>query len=361
MECVAFMVKTFEGGGAQRVINTLSKAFIKRKIQVHIITMFHAKGYDIQNEIGVLNLDISRKNRSVEYNRKQIDILEEYIKNNKIDTLIIGSTSAPLYEYALFVRERNNIRIVAQMTNAPDRSPTTLEERLYRNQVFDELYKKGAGFIFQTAYERDYFPQYICDKACIIDNPLMQEIPDIAYEEVAPLIVSAGRYDEQKNFELLIKAFRSLVDQKPQYKLCIYGRGHMENVYRKLIEELQLEDKVFLIPFTINLHSLIRKATVFVQSSNYEGVSNILLEVMAMGIPVISTDCPAYGAREFVVNHKNGILIKPDDVIDLVAAMNEITERNDYKKHSIEEASRIRTRLRADYIANQYVDYIEQL
>lgn len=361
MKSVAFMVKTFEGGGAQRVINTLSKSFIEKGIDVHIITMFHANGYDVPAKVRMLNLDISRENRSVDFNRAKIEVCASYIKKNNIDTLIIGSTSAPLYEYALFIKETNDIRIVAQMTNAPDRSPVALEERQYRDYIFDKLYAEGAGFIFQTPYERDYFPDPIRDKACIIDNPLMQDIPAVSYEKVEPIIVSAGRFDEQKNFELLINAFHLFVKKKQNYKLYIYGRGHMESVYRSLIERLSLENKVFLVPFTTKLHSLIRNASVFVQSSNYEGVSNILLEAMAMGLPVISTDCPAYGGRSFIVERKNGILIQAGDLTGLVSSMEEITCSEYYKKNACEEAYNIRKRLNAEYIAELYIDYIEQL
>ena len=361
MRNLAFMVKTLEGGGAQRVMNTLSVEFIKRGIAVHIITMFYAEGYRFLPEVGTLNLDISRENRSVSYNREKMEMLKEYIRAHEIDTLIIGSTSAPLYEYALFVAEEYPLRIIAQMTNAPERSPVGAADRRRRDEVFLELLRRGDGFLFQTEYERDYFPPAIREKSAVIDNPLMQELPDVSTEPTEKLIVSAGRYDEQKNFELLIQAFHFFVQNWPDYRLMIFGKGHMEGIYRKQIRDLNLEGSAFLLPFTIEIHEKIRNAAAFVQSSNYEGVSNMLLEAIAMGIPVISTDCPAYGARSFIRHSENGLLVPPGRGDLLAKAIEEVVSSEDYKRCACQGAAAVRRRLDVGTIVSQYIQYIDRL
>ena len=361
MRNFAFMVKTLEGGGAQRVMKTLSEGFIQRGIAVHIITMFHAVGYRFLPEVGTLNLDITRGDRSVSHNRDKMELLKEYIRTHDIDTLIIGSTSAPLYEYALFAAEEHSVRIIAQLTNAPERSPVDAADRRRRDEVFLELLKRGSGFLFQTEYERDYFPPAIREISAVIDNPLMQELPDVSTEPTEKIIVSAGRYDEQKNFELLIQAFYFFIQNRPEYRLLIYGRGHMEGVYRRQIQKLNLEGSVFLVPFTTEIHAKIRNAAVFVQSSDYEGVSNMLLEAIAMGIPVISTDCPAYGARSFIRHTENGLLIPPGREDLLAQAMEDVVSSEDYKRHACHEAVAVRRRLDAGTIVNRYIQYIDQL
>lgn len=361
MRRLAFMVKTFEGGGAQRVIHTLTRYFVSLGMEIHIFTMYHAESYRMFPGVFMWNLDIDRADTSVAHNHHKIMVAAAHAKDLELEAFIICSTSAPMYEYALEMRKYTPFKILAAMTNAPEHSPVSPAARAKRDAVFNTLREAGAGFLFQNAYERDYFPQPIRDRSILADNPLMEGLPDIYAGKREPIIVSAGRYDEQKNFELLIRAFAKFHRNNPGYQLHIYGRGHMEPVYREEIRACGMTGHVHLLPFAIDIHERIRSAAVFVQSSDYEGVSNMLLEAIALGLPVISTDCPAYGARDFIESGCHGLLTPMGDEDRLAEAMHMVASSDSYAEQARNAAERVRKQLDAAAIGRQYLDFLETL
>lgn len=361
MKKIAFMVKTFEGGGAQRVIHTLAKYYVRRKMEITIFTMFYAESYSFFPGVTMWNMDICRENLSTAYNNERIIAAKDYIIANNIQTLFICSTSAPMYEYALEISREYRIQIVAVMTNAPEYSPQAESARMQRDRVFLDLLQVNAGFVFQNQHERDYFPQQIRERSVIIENPIMEDLPPVNDGVYDKVIISAGRFDEQKNYELLIRAFEVFYQIKPEYELHIFGRGHMEKVYRELITRMELEDRVKVFPFSMNIHEIISKSAVFVQSSNYEGISNMLLETIALGVPVISTDCPAFGARDYIENGKNGILIPCRDQRKMVEAMVRVVEDIGFRNYARATADEMRDRLDVQQIADKYIYYADEI
>ena len=361
MRRLAFMVKTFEGGGAQRVIHTLTRYFVSLGMEIHIFTMYHAESYRLFPGVFMWNMDIDRADTSVAHNHHKIMAAAVHAKELGLEAFIICSTSAPMYEYALEMSKYTPFKLLAAMTNAPERSPISTAARAKRDAVFNTLRESGAGFLFQNAYERDYFPQSIRDRSILVDNPLMEGLPGIYTGKREPLIISAGRFDEQKNFELLIRAFAKFHRNNPDYRLHIYGRGHMEPVYRTEIQVCGMTGVVHLLPFAIDIHDRIRSAAAFVQSSDYEGVSNMLLEAIALGLPVISTDCPAYGAREFIESGCHGLLTPMGDEDRLAEAMRMVTSSDSYVVQARKAAERIRKQLDAAAIGRQYLAFLETL
>lgn len=113
------------------------------------------------------------------------------------------------------------------------------------------------------------------------------------------IIVTVGRLEEQKNQKSLIKSFGEVLKIYPNVKLWILGRGSEEEKLKVLIKKLNLENNIFLLGFKRNIYKYLKQADIFVLTSKYEGFGNVLIEAMACGIPVISTDCSA-GPREII-------------------------------------------------------------
>lgn len=361
MRSIAFFVKTFEGGGAQRVMATLTKEFVAQGHRVTIITMFHAESYELPLGVELLNMDIDRADLSVEHNREKIDKARRLLQKNQVNVVVIGSTSAPLYQYALEMRKQCEFRIIAQMTNDPNSSPKSSEQREERDRIFDLLVQIGSGFVFQTPYERDYFPPSVRKKSIIINNPIM-DLPFNPFSgERRKVIVTAGRLDEQKNFHLLLRAFAIFCESHPDYRLEIYGRGHMENSLRSEAVNLGISDLVDFCGFSLDWHKKLSNAAMFVQSSDYEGVSNVLLEALCMGVPTISTDCPAYGARMFLEHGKSGFLVEVGNAIAMASAMIELANNPKMGQNFSNQSVLIKDTLSVESIVRQYLDYWDYL
>ena len=167
-------------------------------------------------------------------------------------------------------------------------------------------------------------PEKYREKCIVIPNPISADaIPPVYTGERRKIVVGVGRLAPQKNFSLLIKAFSRLPADFDEYKLQIYGGGPYESTLNKQIEVLNMQDRITLMGIKKNVMFEIADAVLFVMSSNYEGFPNALVESMATGLPVISTDFSTGVAHE-IIGDKNGIVIPVGDEDALVAAMTEL-------------------------------------
>ncbi len=126
-----------------------------------------------------------------------------------------------------------------------------------------------------------------------------------------PVILGAGRLVNQKDFPTLLRAFH-LVVQKMPARLVILGEGKDREELEKLTKELGIDERVAFLGFQKNPFKYMSKASVFVLSSLHEGFGNVIVEAMACGTPVISTDCKS-GPGEIIEHEKSGILVSVGD------------------------------------------------
>lgn len=181
------------------------------------------------------------------------------------------------------------------------------------------------GFVFQSKAAQGYFNEAIQSKSTVIPNPVFVRAKD--YPEVKErrkAIVTVGRLHPQKNQKLLIDAFASIADEFPDYGLEIYGEGELKEALQKYIDDLELSERVFLKGTSKQIHSLIYDASLFVLSSDYEGMPNTLLEAMALGIPSISTDYKPGGVREIINNGENGMIVNAGNKTQLATAIQDL-------------------------------------
>ena len=120
-------------------------------------------------------------------------------------------------------------------------------------------------------------------------------------------------------------------------------------------------DRVDFCGFSLEWHEKLRDAAMFVQSSDYEGVSNALLEALCMGVPTISTDCPAYGARMFLNHGENGFLVEVGNEMALASAMLELANHPEIGQRFCERSILIKDMLSVKSIVRQYLDYWDDL
>ena len=133
------------------------------------------------------------------------------------------------------------------------------------------------------------------------------DLPEAA--NFAPYILAAGRLEPQKGFDLLIRAYAQL---RPAQKLVLVGQGKEEANLRALIRDLGLERDVMMVGFQENPYAWMRGAEVFVSSSRYEGFCRVIAEALAVGTPVVATDCPS-GPKEVLQDGRYGVLVPNED------------------------------------------------
>ncbi len=126
-----------------------------------------------------------------------------------------------------------------------------------------------------------------------------------------PVILGVGRLMEQKDFPTLIRAFAKVLKVRPS-RLVILGSGKERSRLNALVHELGLQNHVAMLAFQNNPYAYMTKAAVFALSSAWEGFGNVLVEAMAQGTPVVSTDCK-HGPREILDHGKHGLLVPVGD------------------------------------------------
>ena len=187
----------------------------------------------------------------------------------------------------------------------------------------------------------------------VIYNPLTL-IPGNVSHGTSKKFLAVGRFSQQhKGFDLLIQAFHLFAEKNKEWTLDIVGEGVEEEIYRKLITEYGLENRITIHPFTNYIQSYYSNAQVYVLSSRWEGFGLVLVEAMAHGLPIVSSDLPT----SLEIMGDFGLYFKNGNVEELAQRLDEATLLN-WKKKS-KEALHIAKRYNLDAIVEQWKQIIE--
>lgn len=293
---ITFVLGSMGQGGAERVISVLSKDYAEKGWKTDIIVLLSNRvAYDLHPSTRLIDFSGSGQSR-IKRLPYWLGSIRKYIKTNKPDVVlsfaarinIIVQIAGQGCISRLFVSERNDPRY-------DGRSKIV-------NWATKILYPKTEGVIFQTERSQAYFRKL--KNGCIIPNPI--SVATYAKTEKRKKIVSVGRLEPQKNQKLLIDAFAGIAKEFPEYQLVIYGEGTLREGLKKQIADLKLQERVLLPGSRRNIHECISDAELFVLSSDYEGLSNALLEALMMGLPCVTTNVS--GADEYI-DGANGMVV----------------------------------------------------
>ncbi len=219
---------------------------------------------------------------------------------------------------------------------------------------------------------REVQEQYRCGKAVTLQNPFdIKEVKMLSGREEAELpwkegriLISMGREDSVKGFWHLLKSFALVHEKLSDTRLMIIGKGEFEP-YKELAEKLGVNEDIFFTGLKKNPYPYLKKGTLYVLTSYYEGFPNAMVEAMSMGLPVIATDCKT-GPRE-ILEDRYGILIpnmepEPDfdplhiteEERDLAGQIIGLLEDQDRMQHYREMA----LKRAGDYTAESYIEKI---
>ena len=156
----------------------------------------------------------------------------------------------------------------------------------------------------------------------VIPNPLsyFPTLKDKKGEEEMCRIISAGRLEPVKGYDMLVDAFSLIADKCPNWHVAIFGKGSREGELRKQIENKGLENRVLVLPPTSNIYEEYQKSDFYVLTSHHEGLGMVMLEAMSCEIPCVAYRCD-YGPEEIIEHQRTGLLVKNGDVQSLANAM----------------------------------------
>lgn len=349
---ITIFIGGLSGGGAERVVCNLSNYLSSNRHEVTILTMSEdIPAYELSSN--VQRIPLLRKNEfgnSVVKNIKRIIRFKKYLKNSQADIYLVMLPTT--INMMLFFRKLVKVPIIVSERCDPI---TRYDTSLLRKKIMEKLYPRADEFVFQTEDARDYYKNIIGTKGIVIPNAINSEFIRETYQgNRKKKIVSAGRLTEQKNFTLLIDAFAKLCDRYPEYELIIYGDGPQKKDLIEYVKKLNMHNKVKFSGYVNDFGSHIIDASLFVLPSNYEGMPNALMEAMALGLPCISTDCPAGGPKFLIQDGINGLLVPVNDIENLVNKIDMVLSNTELSSKLGNNAKKIINRLDKDKIYNEW-------
>ena len=311
---ITFVTNGLTSGGSERVLSLVANELSKRGHDVEILSyMDTVIFYDLEPGIRVLFMDREAKSHSM---MKKILWLRRYVKESNPDVVI--AFLQRVYCLTIMSLLGTGIPVVSSERNDPR----------YYNKFYKLLMRIFLPFtsrhVVQTQSIKEYFPSNVQRKTTIIPNPVNEDIYQIDVEKVKKkdIIINVGRMTNQKNQLMLIHAFNNIHQEFPSYQLYIYGDGPEREKLEACISSLSLGDKVFLPGKCEHIFDKMSEARLFCLSSDFEGMSNALIEAICLGLPIVTTHVS--GVKELIKDGQNGSIVDIGDERGFSEAMRQL-------------------------------------
>jgi len=329
------------------VASTLLNEWARRGEQITLLTIDSCDRdfYPIDTRVQrvALGLNIPSKNwrDSVANNARRVSSLRAFARSSKFDVMVsFGDKTNVLL--LLATRGLKTPVIVAEHIDPRAWFIGASADCLRRL-----LYPRASAVIVLTAGIGQWARQIVGSEAVtVIPNPVGEQClrrSQSIIKDKRHFVVAMGRMDFQKGFDLLLRAFALCVERYPDWTLRLVGQGAEQQRLCNLSEQLGIKHAVRFEPVTKEPERVLRESDLFVLSSRIEGFPMVLLEAMACGLPVVSFDC-ASGPREMIRDGIDGLLVPPEDIGALAAAMATLMgdelERKRLAKRAVEVAER---------------------
>ena len=351
---ITFFISALSGGGAERVTCNLANFLSKKGHRVELLTMGEASPAEpLRNGIIEIPLlrDKERRNPLFD-NAKRILRLLQYIKKRSVDAYVVMLPIPTIL-----------ITAFSRLTKAPIIMSERADPKIYDKKTQKALRKackKADGAIFQTDEAKAWYEPSLKETEWeIIPNAINPSFIRPAYDgERERTIIGAGRLNEQKNFPLLISSFARIAEKFPEYKLVIYGKGSLLESLKNLAKEKGVGGRVEFPGYVPDMPERLERASMFVLSSDYEGMPNALMEAMALGLPCVSTDCSGGGARFLVKDGENGLLVPQRDEKKMAEAMERILSDTALAERISTNSRKLQETLAPDKIYGEWEKFI---
>ena len=305
---IDFYISSLSGGGAEKVLTTLAKAFARDGHEVSIVSLEkRPQFYPVDEKVKLIKYENKKSGMGAAL--EDIRNIRKHIKVSKADVSISFLSRCNLSVLLASLFRKGKVVVC-------DRNNPLKEHGKPVFFLSNLLYMRADKVMVQTEQIKTFYQTFLQKKIGVIENPLDKDVLDaqvngrtFAREKT---ILSMGRLEPQKDFKTLIHAFRNIADRYPEWQVKIFGVGDGKRELAELIESLGLENRVALCGRTEAPFYEMSKASIFVLSSYYEGFPNVLCEAMYAGDLCIASDCVS-GPRELIEQNENGWLFPVED------------------------------------------------
>ncbi|BBC72703.1 conserved hypothetical protein [Altererythrobacter sp. B11] len=352
---ICIVLAALGAGGAERVVAWLANHLTDRGAAVTIVSfdsptdpIFH----DFGNRMAFIRLDIPVKGSAGKRLPAPIrrtvalrGVLHELAPDiaigflTKINALLLAATLG--MRIPVLVSERNN----------PHLQPAHWAWKY----ALPLLYGRATGILCQTQASTICIAPPWRKRVTVIPNPVaLTAVPSRSrWNGAAFRIAGVGRLEHQKGFDILIRAFAKIAAERPEWNLDIWGQGPDLTALQALRDELGMAHRVAFRGLSLTPGGWVAETDLFVLASRYEGFPNVLGEAMAAGLPVIATNCD-FGPSELVDGGHTGLLVPPDDITAMAAALAQLTGDGDLRTQLGSAAVAVTRRFSPDAVARMW-------
>ena len=393
---VIFVLPCMKGGGAERVAALLANAFHKAGIETSVVltsatpdsvvrvdldeavplkclwevpteeSLFSSFGQKVAH-IGsaILCKCYEKLKKAVPAGWAYLSFWSQYgdeieklrsILRNDPELRVISFLQPSIPMTVMAARGLPNRIIISERGN-----PNRIFGKRYGWKFISRFYLRADAVVFQTYEAQKAYPERISKKGSVIPNPIKQGLPAPYFGVRNKNITTFCRISPDKDLGVLIEAFGLLHKDHPDYRLRIIGdavnekeRDLLERL-KKQVQCLGLDCSVDFLPFSPTVHAEILHDAMYVNSSETEGLSNAMLEAMAIGLPVVCTDCPIGGARATITDGVNGLLVPIKDYNALYQAMRRLIEEPGLVEKLSYHAAMLRNHLQLNKITEMWM------
>lgn len=333
---IAFFLPSLNGGGAERITVNLLKGMVKKNIPLDLVLATASGPYleYVPKEVRIIDLSAGRV-------LKSLLPLSRYLQKarphalishmNYANTIAVLAKSIACSKARLVLVEHNTLSSSlssSKATSMVSKCLPLLMKMLYPHSDAIVGVSKGVSDDLElqlglpqgnvtTIYNPVVDDELIAKAKEPLNHPWF-------HSDAPPVFLAVGRLSVQKDFQSLIKAF-AILRKQTFAKLLILGEGDLRGELELTVNSLGITDDVLMPGFVDNPYAYMRHARAFILSSRWEGLPTVLIEAMACGCPVISTDCPS-GPKEILESGKYGCLVPVGDYLALSQAILQVLD-----------------------------------
>lgn len=372
---ITLIISSLNPGGAERVLSDLANYLVTKQYQITIVTFAAPQTpafYKLSPKINIIQINQSQQLDNKFNLLGYLMRLKNIVKRIMVLRKTIGYLTPNLI--ISFVDITNITTIIATLGL---KIPLIISERtnpfyyqipkLY-HKLRRWLYPRSNYIVMQTEAAALYFTDLVPASNIATHNTKLIIIPNavcnpIIMKQAVPAtvkyIVSVGRLCPFKGFDTLIYAIAKIINYYPDLTLTIYGEGIARSDLENLIKSLNMQHKIFLPGITQNIQEVLVTSDLFVFPSHYEGFPNALAEAMAIGLPVIASDCS--GNIDIIADRINGRLFPVKNIDALSTIMRELIDNFEQRKQLSLNARKIIDTYNEDKIYAKWQEIINDL
>ena len=386
---IIYLLASLGSGGAERVVSLLANRMCEDGHDIQIVCLkYNDVYYTLHDKIKVVAATVHASNRIME-----LFWLRKYIQKEKPDVVIPFTEGVYCFTILALLGTRIPIIASERLDPAAMSLPRKFLKRL--------LLPYADWLVVQTESIKAYFPKSIQKKTSVIYNPVNDEVfenprmdsrvqsskckgtasydysshdfchnsskqtslTDLVVPKIQSLklnrIISVARLYPQKNQKMMIEAFAKIADEFPDWQLVIFGEGPLRSSLELLVKSLQLDGRVLLPGRTEHVVEELRKSKIFCLSSDYEGMSNSMIEAICVGLPIVTTNVS--GVKELVDDNINGFVVECGNVDRMCSALSSLMGNESLMNCFAQKSFERRRLFQMDVVNNKWNSLINQV